>query len=214
MTDTTPQSSAPRIVLIAVAIIMVVAGLATSLLTSRQVVDFRYATVLQPPLQLPGFELIDENGNPFNLAALQGQWNLVFFGFTHCPDVCPTTLLQLNRARGKLQANSDDGNRLRIVFVSIDPERDTPEIIAPYVRYFGDDVTGLTGDPGQIDILARAFGAFYQKVEMKNGDYAMDHSAGVMVVDPAGRYRALFNAPFDPELFVRDLQLLLELDSD
>ena len=191
---------------------MVVAGLATSLLTSRQVIDFRYATVLQPPLQLPDFELVDENGNRFDRAAFQDKWSLVFFGFTHCPDVCPTTLMQLKMARGKLQTDLAITTPLRIVFVSIDPERDTPEVIAPYVRYFGDDVTGLTGDPAQIDIFARALGAFYQKVEMKNGDYAMDHSAGVMVVDPAGQYRALFNAPFQPELFIRDLQLLLEAD--
>lgn len=191
---------------------MVVAGLATSLLTSRQVIDFRYATVLQPPLQLPDFELVDENGNRFDRAAFQDKWSLVFFGFTHCPDVCPTTLMQLKMARGKLQTDLAITTPLRIVFVSIDPERDTPEVIAPYVRYFGDDVTGLTGDPAQIDIFARALGAFYQKVEMKNGDYAMDHSAGVMLVDPAGQYRALFNAPFQPELFIRDLQLLLEAD--
>lgn len=212
MTENSSQSSAPRIVLVAVAIIMVVAGLATSLLTSRQVIDFRYATVLQPPLQLPDFELVDENGNRFDRAAFQDKWSLVFFGFTHCPDVCPTTLMQLKMARGKLQTDLAITTPLRIVFVSIDPERDTPEVIAPYVRYFGDDVTGLTGDPAQIDIFARALGAFYQKVEMKNGDYAMDHSAGVMLVDPAGQYRALFNAPFQPELFIRDLQLLLEAD--
>lgn len=211
MTENTQQSFIPRIVLVAVGIIMVVAGLATALLTSRQVVDFRYATVLQPPLQLPAFELVDENGDRFDVAAFQGTWNLVFFGFTHCPDVCPTTLMQLKTARGKLQAEHGVSEQLRIVFVSIDPERDTPTVIAPYVRYFGDAVTGLTGDPGQIDILARALGAFYQKVEMTNGDYAMDHSAAIMVIDPAGRYRALFNAPFQADLFARDMQLLLEL---
>jgi protein SCO1/2 len=214
MTDNDPQSSAPRLALIGVAIIMVVAGLATSLITSRQVIDFRYATVLQPPMQLPDFELIDENGERFDLASFEGKWNLVFFGFTHCPDVCPTTLMQLKTARGKLQQDHDVSEPPRVVFVSVDPERDTPAIIAPYVRYFGDDVKGLTGDPGQIDILARSMGAFYQKVEMKNGDYAVDHSASIMVIDPAGRFRALFNAPFDAELFVRDLQLLLELDGD
>lgn len=198
-------------VAIAVGIIMIVAGLATSLLTSRQVIDFRYATVLQPPVRLPNFAVSDQHGERFAAASFEGQWNLVFFGFTHCPDVCPTTLMQLTTARKKLQAELGITERLRIVFVSIDPQRDTTDVVGPYVSYFGDDVIGLTGDVVQIDILARALGAFYQKVELQDGDYAMDHSAAVMVIDPQGNYRALFNAPFQTELFVRDMQLLLNL---
>lgn len=211
MNQNAPKSSAGRIVAVAVAIIMVVAGLATSLLLSRQPVDFRYATVLQPPATLPDFVAIDHNGERFDAAAFQGQWNLVFFGFTHCPDICPTTLAQLATARRKLQTEFAVTAPLRIVFVSIDPERDTTGVIAPYVGYFGENVTGLTGDPAQIDLLARGLGAFYQKVTMTNGDYAMDHSAAIMVINPDGEFRALFNAPFQLDLFVRDMQSLLNL---
>ncbi len=131
------------------------------------------------------FALIDQNGKPFSNADLLGKPYAIFFGYTHCPDVCPTTLFEMSAALQKLGADAD---RLRLVFVTVDPERDTSDLLKEYLSAFDDRIVGLTGTAETIDAAAKAFHTFYQKVPGENGDYSMDHSASVILMDAEGKF--------------------------
>jgi protein SCO1/2 len=124
------------------------------------------------------FELTDSSGRPFTRRDLAGAPTLVFFGFTHCPDVCPTTLLKLARVRRRAAIAG-----LRVVFISVDPRRDTPSVLGAYVHAFDPQFQGLTGDPRTIAGLAANFGVAVNRVELPGGDYTMDHSAVVFLLD-------------------------------
>ena len=166
------------------------------------------ATVLPVAGELPTFSLVDQSGQPVDQQVFTGQWDLVFFGFTHCPDVCPITLNVLASAKREL---AERGEPLpRIVLVSVDPERDTPENLARYVDSFGDDNLGLTGDVEQIRRLTDGLGIFFEKRDSdEQGYYVVDHSSVVIVIDPDGRFHSLFSSPHRIENFVRDLPILM-----
>lgn len=144
--------------------------------------------------EIAPFELRDQHGHPFTNAALDGVWSFLFFGYTHCPDVCPTTLGVLNSLAQKLGA---EGRDVRFVFVSVDPERDTPEQLGRFLGYFNADFIGVTGTPAEIDQLTGQLGVLHMRVD--GGEdatgYLVDHTAGVILVDPDGRYHALFMPP-------------------
>jgi protein SCO1 len=151
--------------------------------------------------------LTDHNGTPRTLADFRGKVLVVFFGFTHCPDVCPTTLAELARARKLLGA---DAERVQVVMVTVDPERDTPEVLRQYVTALDPTFLGLTGDAEAIARTAREFKVFYQKSagsDPKN--YSVDHSSGTFVFDPAGRVRLLVGYGQGAEVFVHDIGQLL-----
>jgi protein SCO1/2 len=131
------------------------------------------------------FSLVDAKGAPITEAAFRGHPTAVFFGFTHCPEVCPTTLYEM---AGWLKTLGQDGNDLRAYFVSIDPERDTPQILDTYVGNFSDRITGITGDPEKVAAMAKAFGIFTRKVDTGDGDYTMDHTASVLLLDRNGAF--------------------------
>ena len=121
------------------------------------------------------FALVDHNGQPFTEANLQGQPSLIYFGYTYCPDICPTHLADLMTA---LDLMGDDGKAIRPIFVSIDPARDTVEQVAGYAAHFSERMVGLTGTPEQVKTAAKAFGVYYRKVAAAGDDaYQMDHSA-------------------------------------
>jgi len=134
---------------------------------------------------------------------LQGVWSFLFFGYTHCPDVCPTTLSVLNSVAQKLGSDARD---VRFVFISVDPERDTPETLARFVSYFNGDFIGVTGEPGAIERLTKQLGVLYMRVASSDnpGSYLMDHTASVFLVDPDGRYHAVFSPPITAEKIVTD----------
>lgn len=157
---------------------------------------------------LPEFELQDQFGQPVGAAAFEGQWDLLFFGFTHCPDICPTTLQTLSIARGELAA-AGAGELPRIVLVSVDPERDDAESLGRYVDHFGDGNLGITGSIAELRKLTGALGIYFEKAPLEDGAYNVDHSAAVIVIDPAGRFSALFSAPLSVEDLVHDLPLLM-----
>ena len=165
------------------------------------------AFVLPAAETLPSFELIDQNGQAFGPEQFQGQWDLVFFGFTHCPDICPTTLQTLAAARQQL---IDDNAAVvpRIVLVSVDPERDTPELMGQYVDYFGDDNLGITGELEQIRQLAKSLYVYFDKVPLDNGDYTVDHSPAVLMIDADGRYHAGFAGIQSSDVYARDVALI------
>ena len=166
------------------------------------------AKVLPMPIELPDFALVDHTGAPIGRDAFNGQWDLVFFGFTHCPDICPLTLQVLASARQQL---ADAGHQPlpRIVLVSVDPERDTPEKLAQYIGYFGADNLGITGDLEALRELTSGIGIFFEKSSTHADNYTVDHSAVVIVIDPDGKFSALFSTPHEAENFVNDLPLLM-----
>lgn len=130
------------------------------------------------------FSLVDQHGRPFTEASFAGKPTLLFFGYTFCPDVCPTTLLE---AGMWMQALGADADRLRVVFVSVDPERDTPEKLATYLSSFDPRFLGLSGSRAEVDRAIKAWRVYARKVEGKGGDYTMDHTASVYLLDAQGR---------------------------
>jgi len=152
-------------------------------------------------------ELPDVDGRPRSLADWRGKVVVVFFGYTQCPDVCPTTMAELAQIRTLLGA---DGERLQTVFVTIDPERDTPEILKAYVANFGPNVVALRGNAEQTAAAAKEFKVFYAKVPGKSGgSYTMEHSAASFVFDPAGRVHLFVPYGDDPKLLAGDVKQLL-----
>jgi protein SCO1/2 len=157
-------------------------------------------TWLPSPRAVGDFRLTNHLGEPFTARELQGRPSLVFFGFTHCPDVCPTTLAKLAQVR-KVAAIPN----LQVLFVTVDPQRDTPTAMGLYVHAFDPDFIGLTGDPQAIQRLTAKFGVAAARVELPGGDYTMDHSAAVFLLDVHGRIAAIFTPPFDIQRFALDL---------
>ena len=160
---------------------------------------------------LPEFTLKDQSGKLVNADTFRGQYDLVFFGFTHCPDVCPTTLQLLATVKKRLlESGSDDVPR--IVLVSVDPERDTPGVLSQYVEYFGNDILGVTGDLSEIRKLTGALGIYFEKVPGNPTDsdtYNVNHSAAVLVINPDGQFSALFSAPHKIEDYLHDLPIIM-----
>ena len=160
----------------------------------------------------PGeFSLIDHHGSPFTREDLIDQWTLIFFGFTHCPDICPTTMADL--AELKAQLVGTEASDARVVMLSVDPARDTPERLAQYVPYFHADFVGVTGDFTDILSFAQRLNAPFRKVSEPDGAYQMEHSANVMLMNQRGDYHGFFRAPLDiPKMRVtlRSTQYLWE----
>ena len=160
----------------------------------------------------PGeFSLIDHHGSPFTREDLIDQWTLIFFGFTHCPDICPTTMAEL--AELKAQLVGTEASDARVVMLSVDPARDTPERLAQYASYFHTDFIGVTGDFTDILSFAQRLNAPFRKVSEPDGAYQMEHSANVMLMNPRGHYHGFFRAPLDiPKMRVtlRSTQYLWE----
>ena len=174
-------------------------------------VELDTAFVMPLTTALPNFSLLDQSGAPVNADSFRGQWDLVFFGFTNCPDICPTTLQVLASAKREL---TDAGARTlpRIVLVSVDPERDTPEVLGQYVDYFGEDNLGITGDLGEIKKLTAGLGIYFEKVAAEDGTYSVDHSAAVLVINPDGEFSALFSAPHVVASYVHDLPVVMDIN--
>jgi protein SCO1/2 len=169
-----------------------------------------HATLLPQSVPLPPFALLDHHGAPFDQSSFAGHWSLVFFGFTHCPDICPATLQQLAIARDRIAAEVD-AEIPHIVLVSVDPERDTPATLADYVAHFGPDITGVTGDPGELRKLTSALGIYFEKSAAENDSYSIDHAMVVIVVNPAAEFRAVFRAPHKIENFVADVPRIVNI---
>jgi protein SCO1 len=152
-------------------------------------------------------DLPDVDGKPRSLADWKGKVTVVFFGYTQCPDVCPTTMAELAQIRTLLGA---DGDKLQTVFVTIDPERDTPQVLKSYVANFGPGVVALRGDAEQTAAAAKEFKVFFAKVPGKSpGSYTMDHSAASFVFDPQGRVRLFVPYGADPKILAGDIKQLL-----
>ncbi|MBL1141049.1 MAG: SCO family protein [Proteobacteria bacterium] len=147
------------------------------------------------PKQIHEFNTLDQTGNSFGLEQMQGKWSFVFFGYTHCPDVCPITMSVMNESYKQLNIKHSD---LQIIFVSVDPERDTTEKLAQYVTYFNDDFIGLGGNTEMVDSLTKQIGAaYFLNNEEQKENYLVDHSASIFIFDPKARMVGKLSAPHD-----------------
>jgi protein SCO1 len=149
------------------------------------------------------FRLIDQNGQPFSDQDVKGKSFLVFFGFTHCPEVCPTTLFEISEIMRNLGSEAD---RTAVLFITVDPERDTPEYLKNYLSSFDPHVRGLTGDAASLAAVAKAYRVYYKKVPLEGGDYTMDHTAIVYLMDKDGRFVSPFSMKRTAEAAAADLR--------
>lgn len=171
-----------------------------------------FAGVLNtPPRAAPNFTLTDGEGHPWALDSLQGRWVLLAYGYTSCPDVCPATLSALGRVKEELGPQAE---QVQVVFVSVDPERDTATLVQEYVRHFGDDFIGLTGTPEAVAAAAAAYGVNYQAVEVDSAvGYLISHTAFIYVIDPDLQWRLTIPFGVKPPEIVDDLRYLMNLEA-
>lgn len=153
------------------------------------------------------FRLVDQNGAEITESALRGKPSAVFFGFTHCPDVCPTTLAELSAAKAALKAKDKD---LNVVFVTVDPERDTPAVLKDYVGAVSPEITAITGEPAKVSEMLKGWGVHAQKVG-EGADYTMDHTASTFLLDSAGRFAGTIAWGENPKTATEKLERLANL---
>jgi protein SCO1/2 len=160
---------------------------------------------------LPDFELVDQRQQPLTRADLIGHWSLMFFGYTHCPDICPVALQTMADMMGLID-DSDVSGALQVYFISVDPERDSPEVLAEYVHYFNPGFNGATATLERLAPLTRSLGishAIHNRVEGSD-NYDVDHSTAIVLINPRAEYAGLFSAPQDAALMARDLTRIIE----
>jgi protein SCO1 len=158
------------------------------------------------PRPLPEFTLFDQHSRPFTRAALEGRWTLLFAGFTHCPDICPSTLATLSAVDREL---GDAGQSIQVLLLSLDPERDGPDTLQPYLAHFNPRFLGVTGEIAEIDRLMTALGLAYIRVPTSADGYTIDHSTALVLIDPRASVVGYFKAPLRPEAIAGDLRPVL-----
>lgn len=196
----------------AVVLAAVLAGAATAFIATRSSHAppvLERATQFDVARPLPPLTLTDHAGRDFGRDRLLGHWTLMFFGFTHCPDVCPTTLATLAQA-SKLLSDLPLPDMPAIVLVSVDPARDTPDALAQYVSHFDPEFVGVTGQPAAIEILTREFGvAVLTGAPEDDGSYTVDHTAAIFLIDPSASFAAVFGSPHAADLIARDYRRIV-----
>ena len=212
MSTDNKQSGFKRILIaIIVAALAMAAGIwaARAVLEHNSVQDELDATRFPEAREIASFSLIDHNKAVFDNSVLKDRWSFIFFGYTHCPDVCPTTLSVLNSVARKLGDLDED---IRFVFLSVDPERDTPEQLAQFVSYFNADFIGVTGTPEGIEQITRQLGVLHIRAQPEEGasGYLVDHSASIFLFDPDGRYHAVFSPPLSADTIAGDFRKMLQ----
>lgn len=196
-----------RYILIAVAfagVLVVAAGVLLGIILSegpRGAAGTAMASAIGGP-----FKLVDQNGKTVTDADLKGKWHLVFFGYTHCPDACPTALNEMALALDQLGGKKSS---VGVFFISVDPERDTPAVLKDYLASFDAPVTGLTGTPQEVAQAAKDYRVYYAKHPRADGGYDMDHSAVIYIMDPQGRFTATFTPDASSDDMAKRLEKLL-----
>ncbi|WP_454642456.1 SCO family protein [Bradyrhizobium liaoningense] len=162
--------------------------------------------VAQPAAIGGPFQLTDQNGKAVTDKSLKGKPTLIFFGYTHCPDVCPTSLFEISEV---LRVMGKDADKINAVFISVDPERDTPATMKDYLSSFDPHLEGLSGDPAETAKVISSYRVYAKKVPTKDGDYTMDHTALIYLMDRDGRFVSPFNLKRTPEEAAADLKKYL-----
>ena len=166
------------------------------------------AALLYPePRALPDFRLEQANGQPLTLADWRGKWSIVYFGYASCPDVCPTTLAALKAAWGDLGKRGLH-DKLRIGFVSVDPERDTHEVLTKYVGFYSSDFLAASGSDEELTKITRALGLVYTRTKKPDGSIEVDHSGSAVIIDPQGRLAGILRPPFEAKAISDDMATL------
>jgi protein SCO1/2 len=189
--------------------LIVVAAFASSLVVGLVVVLWMLGGLrgVTAPAAIGGpFQLTDQAGQTVTEKNLRGKPTLIFFGFTHCPDVCPTSLFEISEV---LRAMGGDADRVNAYFISVDPERDTSAAMKDYLSSFDPHLKGLTGDPDAVAKVISGFRVYAKKVPLKDGDYTMDHTALIYLMDRDGKFVAPFNLKRTPEAAAADLKRYL-----
>lgn len=158
-----------------------------------------------------GFTLIDHQGNPFTPADLEGKWSFLFFGYTHCPDVCPATMFVMSEMLESL-GDGASSEPARVYFVSVDPERDTPQVLSKFVPFFSPDFIGISGPDDELNKLTKQLGILYLKAPnpYDESDYLMDHTMSVVLINPEGNFYGLFPAPHVASTMAEDFRTIVE----
>jgi protein SCO1/2 len=166
--------------------------------------------IAEAPFGVP-FQLVDQNGQPITEQAFRGKPTALFFGFTHCPEVCPTTLFELD---GWLKTVDPDAKGLQAYFVTVDPERDTPQILGQYISNVTDRVKGIAGDPAKIAEVIKGFRVYAKKIPLDeakpDGDYTMDHTASIFLLDADGRFKGTIAYGENPDTAIKKLENLMK----
>ncbi len=199
--------------LIGVAVVAALAlGALASYMTSRPVVPEIDGLLWPQSKALTAFTLEDHHHEAFTLDRITGRWTLLFFGYTHCPDVCPVTLSVLKNAVALMGESGHDAEPPQVVFVSVDPARDSLDHMAAYVSHFNPDFLGVSGGDEALTAFARQLGVLYIRAEPDaDGNYLVDHTAAVFLMDPRGHLVALFHAPQSVQALARDVPRIQEL---
>ena len=187
------------------------AGIATALYLKHAAprADLVTGTLIEPSRTLKDFSLVDYDRRIFNVANLRGHWTILFFGYTHCPEFCPATLATLAALRKRLGTDPGAASP-QVIFVSVDAKRDTPEQLKGYVPRFDSSFIGLTAlDQPQVEAVAKEFGVAVGIHDADQGDYLVDHSTALFVVDPAGNISAILTGPFTVEALLNDFKLIV-----
>src|SRR5437763_5537648 len=189
--------------------LVIVAAFGTSLVVGLALLLWAVGGVrgVTAPAAIGGpFQLTDQSGQTVTEKSLEGRPTLVFFGFTHCPDVCPTSLFELSEV---LRAMGKDADKVNAVFISVDPERDTPATMKDYLSSFDPHLEGLSGDPAETAKVITSYRVYAKKVPTKDGDYTMDHTALIYLMDRDGRFVSPFNLKRSPEEAATELKRYL-----
>ena len=192
----------------AAAAVAVLLGIVAGMFVLRpQVLSITSGTLLKTPRPIDDFQLASASSAPFTKADLAGHWTVVFAGFTFCPDVCPTTLTELKAVNARL---GDAAKNVRFLFLSVDPERDTPDKIAKYIAFFDPAFQGATGEPAALEKLGANLGFVYAKVPGATPDsYTIDHSTALILIDPQARIAGYLTPPFKPDAMAADLKAIV-----
>ncbi len=166
---------------------------------------FETVFIYPQPRALPGFSLVAAKGEAFLPEDLTGRWHLVFVGFTHCPDICPTTLAELAQVEKRWTEALPEAQRPQTVFVSVDPERDSPERALEYARYFSPTATAASGELAALEGFARSLGMVFMKIPQQGDDYTIDHSTHIALIDPQGRLAGIVRSPLDVTKLANDM---------
>ncbi|MGE6528063.1 SCO family protein [Pseudomonas sp. NPDC077382] len=205
-----------KTVFILVALVALVIGLTVYkvLNTEQQLdtADLLDAGIVMLPQgrDVPDLTLTNQNGEPVSMKSLEGRWNLLFFGYTFCPDICPATLAELRQLRGQLPEAARQ--RMQPILVSVDPERDTPAQLKEYLEYFGAEFIGLTGSLDDIQTLANAAGVPFIPADTSKDNYTVDHGGNLALIGPDGRLRGFVRAPLRTEKLAEQLPAVLALE--
>ncbi|MDH5184059.1 MAG: SCO family protein [Gammaproteobacteria bacterium] len=167
------------------------------------------AIVLPQSRPVAHFTMVDHNGKHFGMEQLKDKWTFMFFGYTHCPDVCPSTLAVMNSVAQSIEEEDGSLDNVQFVFVSVDPDRDSPQQLKEYLAYFNQSFIGITGERQQIDALTRQMSVMYFLNNKKDKkDYSVDHSAAILLTEPSGGLRSLFSTPHIPESIFKSFKII------